>query len=242
MRHFSHIITFLSRPLWTLMMAALVLCPLSAYAENSPTLELVGVGIEGSSSWALINIGKEANVFNLGDIVAGSWKIKKVERRCVTVQNLNNHRIEEVCLSKGTGVPGATKDRSTDLRPGRFHGPIGSAVFTGLADSLAAWTGVGGSGQMVSGADGTGGFRVVRLGKGSFLASMGMREGDVLSVVNDVEIRQSEDLLSAVANVSDEMIEVVYTRDGEGRSTSIRLSEEMLATLSDARKEAQSRR
>ena len=95
---------------------------------------------------------------------------------------------------------------------------------------------------MVSGADGTGGFRVVRLGKGSFLASMGMREGDVLSVVNDVEIRQSEDLLSAVANVSDEMIEVVYTRDGEGRSTSMRLSEEMLATLSDARKEAQSRR
>ena len=71
---------------------------------------------------------------------------------------------------------------------------------------------------------------------------MGMREGDVLSVVNDVEIRQSEDLLSAVANVSDEMIEVVYTRDGEGRSTSMRLSEEMLATLSDARKEAQSRR
>jgi S1-C subfamily serine protease len=95
---------------------------------------------------------------------------------------------------------------------------------------------------MVSGADGAGGFRVVRLGKDSFLASMGMREGDVLSVVNDVEIRQSDDLLSAVANVSDEMIEVVYTRDGEGRSTSMRLSEEMLATLSDARKEAQSRR
>ena len=241
MRRYRHLTTLV--PLISLALSGIysIFSPLSAQAERVPTLELVGVGIEGASSWALINIGKEANVFNLGDIVAGSWKIKKVERRCVTVQNLNNHRIEEVCLSKGTGVPGATKDRSTDLHFGRFYGPIGSAVFTGLADSLAAWTGVGGSGQMVSGADGAGGFRVVRLGKDSFLASMGMREGDVLSVVNDVEIRQSDDLLSAVANVSDEMIEVVFTRDGEGRSTSMRLSEEMLATLSDARKEAQSR-
>jgi type II secretory pathway component PulC len=242
MRRYRHLTALV--PLISLALSGIysTFSPLRAQAERVPTLELVGVGIEGASSWALINIGKEANVFNLGDIVAGSWKIKKIERRCVTVQNLNNHRIEEFCLSKGTGVPGATKDRSTDRHPGRFHGPIGSAVFTGLADSLAAWTGVGGSGQMVSGADGAGGFRVVRLGKDSFLASMGMREGDVLSVVNDVEIRQSDDLLSAVANVSDEMIEVVYTRDGEGRSTSMRLSEEMLATLSDARKEAQSRR
>lgn len=242
MRRFFHIITLLSRPLWTLMMAALVLCSLSAHAENGPALELVGVGIEGASSWALINIGKEASVFNLGDIVAGRWKIKKVERRCVTIHNLINHRIEEVCLAKGTVVPGATKDSSTDIRTGSFNGPIGATVFAGLADSQAAWTGVGGVGQMVSGTDGAGGFQVVRLGKDSFLASMGMREGDVISVVNNVEIRQSEDLLSAVANVSDEMMEVVYTRDGEGRSTSMRLSEEILATLSDARKEAQSRR
>jgi type II secretory pathway component PulC len=214
------------------------MCPCSAHAESVPTLELVGVGIEGASSWALLNVGKEASVFNLGDVVAGRWKLQKVERRCVTVETLTSRLREEVCLSKEPGAPVPTKDRSINSRSGSFNGPVGSAVFAGLADSQAAWIGVGGSGHIVSSSDGTGGFRVDRIGQDGFLSSVGMHEGDVISAVNEVKIRESNDLTSAVANVSEEMIEVIYTRGGEGHSTSIRLSEEMLATLSAARKEA----
>jgi membrane-associated protease RseP (regulator of RpoE activity) len=205
-------------------------------AESKNLIELVGVGVEAESSWALFKIAHETTLANLGDVVAERWKLTRVNRQCVIVEDAKERRPAEVCLSGATYKAAPLLNEATPTGLGDFNGPIGGGLLRELSSLQASWLGPTGSGHAIETEDA--GFRVDRIDRNSFLASIGIQAGDVLGQINGIRIIKGDEFTSAATNIQGDVLEVSYQRDGQGRSTAIRLSDELLAVLKAARDQA----
>jgi hypothetical protein len=205
-------------------------------AESLNLIELVGVGVEAESSWALFKIAQETTVANLGDVVAERWKLTQVNRQCVIVEDAKEQRPAELCLSGATLKPAPLLNKAIPSRLDDFKGPIGGSLLKELSSLQASWLGPTGSGHVIETEDA--GFRMDRIDRHSFLASIGIQAGDVLGRINGIKIIKGDEFTSAATNIQDDVLEVCYQRDGQGRSTAIRLSDELLAVLKAARDQA----
>jgi hypothetical protein len=222
-----------------LVSALLAVLPIASQANGESNPELVGIGIEGASSWAILKEGERTEVFTVGEVAWGSWKLTRVGPQCITVESLKDQRPARLCLSTGAGAGfkhspiAEPSNRKTDS----FIVPVEPSTLLHLSRSLEAWVGHNGSGHMVSAPGKPTGFAIDRLGERGFLRSIGIREGDIVSAINGVAATSESTLSSAVTNVNDEMVEVVFYRDGNAHSSAIRLSDEVLAILKSTRVE-----
>lgn len=216
-----------------ILTAMVSLSAIRAHAEHVP--ELVGVGLEGPTSWALISIGGDASPYNIGDRVARRWQLLTIDRRCAMLLDTTNQQRSKICLHK-TASPPTT---SANLKSGRSLNDTSQLLdakrLRSLSTSSEAWLGQGGTLAKSTRTHEGAGVVVQTLGRGSFLTSLGLKPGDTLLEVNGTPITEEGDLPRATANIEEDHLEVIYARDGEEYSMAARLSADMIGSLAKAR-------
>lgn len=206
---------------------------ISAHAEHVP--ELVGVGLEGRESWALISIGGDTSLYNIGDRVARRWQILTVDRKCAVLLDTTTQQQSKSCLHRTASPPTTSANLTSRRSPNDPSQLLDAKGLRSLSTSTEAWLGEGGAVAKPTRTSEGPGLVVQSLGRGSFLTSLGLRPGDTLMEVNGTSITEEADLPRATAHIEDDHLEVIYTRDGSEYSMAARLSPDMISSLANAR-------
>lgn len=168
-------------------------------------MRLVGTVVAGDDSLALIVVGKKAAIFQLGEEISPQIILTAVERKLVVVSDHGNNR--ELPLIKGQsdrarlvsrkGKAGGD-DGIVPLKDGRWR--ISRSVADNARSNLNALMRTARViPEVKNGA--TVGFKLVELQRGSLLEKIGLRVGDLLVEVNQVELNSPEKALQIFQQV-----------------------------------------
>jgi general secretion pathway protein C len=202
----------------------------SAVAPPRTDLTLIGTVVAGEDSLALLEIGREMQVYRLDQEVEGGGRIESIARTAVTIRNrdqsLATLYLDEEAAS-GTAAPPSRPARSagtaaTDAGGIREVGDNRWVVSQNLVDTvrsnfstqlrLAQM-----QPRLVAGV--TDGFLVQRLYPQSILAKMGLQRGDVVVDVNDIRLDSPEKALQVFQQLRDaRRLTVAVERNGQPMS------------------------
>lgn len=208
--------------------------PLKAGTTPEPAvgmgeLRLVGTVVAGPDSLALIHDGKKAKVFRLGDELAPRVVVEEISRKVVVIDDHGQNRELPLLqgkenaatpLRKGTPANGQ-RDGIVPLTEGRWQ--VSKNLAAQARSNLNSLLQTARVVPEVRNGN-TIGFKLVELKKGSLLEMIGLRVGDLIVEVNDVELNSPEKALQIFQQVRDaNNISLGLIRNGQPQTFEYRL-------------------
>lgn len=181
----------------------------------------------------LLQSSNETKHYQVEDEIQGMARVTKIERRKVTFQNLNNHRLEYIEIPKDMELNFGFKPKQSD-QSGAINAR-GQFDFTVNRSEIAKHTsnlqGVLKDARMVRNiVPGTGGrvegFRFAWIKPGSIYEKLGFKSNDVIKEVNGEEVNsptKAMELYNALK--TDQKIDIVVERNGRDEDFSYTITE-----------------
>ncbi len=170
----------------------------------SGELQLLGTVVAGEDSLALIQVGREAEVFRLGSEIAPGVVLTGVERQMVAIQDRGVRR--ELTLDTGkSSTPRSV--RKTTRSNGRGVSVVGEnrwQISRSAADNARAnLNSLLRTARMIPQLENgkTIGFKLVEMERGSLLEQVGLKVGDLVVEINQVELNSPEKALQVFQQV-----------------------------------------
>ena len=185
-------------------------------------MSLLGTVVAGDNSLALINTGRELDVYRLGDSLPGDGTVEDIQRNLVNIRNRDSSISTLEILDDSAGAPLAsrapesTSAESPEVRQvgeNRWLIPAETAERTrqNLAEELRL---AQMQPRIVDGQ--TNGFLIRMIRRNSILNKLGMRRGDVILSVNDMSLDSPEKALQVFQQLREaRQIVVAVERQGE---------------------------
>ncbi len=175
-------------------------------ARPAGDLELLGTVVAGEDSLALIRVGRKAGVYRLESELAPGTTLIEVERNMVAIRDRGVRR--ELLLVKPKGNGKETKSvRKTAKSNGQGVSAVGenrwqisrSAATNARANLNSLLSTARMIPQMQNGK--TIGFKLVEMERGSLLEQVGLKVGDLVVEINQVELNSPEKALQVFQQV-----------------------------------------
>lgn len=168
-------------------------------------LVLIGTVVAGDDSLALIKVGTKAGIFQLNEELSSGVVVSEIGRKLVV---LNDHGVRfELLLKQRKGAsaqlvrqrkPTATKQGIVAVDEGRWQ--ISKAVANNARANLNSLLQTARMIPQVKNGK-TIGFKLVEMEKGSLLELIGLRVGDLIVEINQVELNSPEKALQIFQQV-----------------------------------------
>ena len=181
--------------------------PVNGKIESSRDYELIGTIVSGEDSLALLQIGAEVNIYHLGETLAPGVVIEEIARKMVVLMDRGVKR--ELLLKEARGTSKTTRPARTSSRGESRQGivaldenrwQISKSLVENARENLNSLLQTARVVPELENGN-TIGFRLVEMKKGSLLDQIGLRVGDLLVEINQVELNSPEKALQIFQQV-----------------------------------------
>ena len=181
--------------------------PANGKIESSRDYELIGTIVSGEDSLALLQIGAEVNIYHLGETLAPGVVIEEIARKMVVLMDRGVKR--ELLLKEARGGSQTTRPARTSSRVESRQGiveldenrwQISKSLVENARENLNSLLQTARVVPELENGN-TIGFRLVEMKKGSLLDQIGLRVGDLLVEINQVELNSPEKALQIFQQV-----------------------------------------